>query len=76
MRYFILLNSTEKVCQNDAHSKVLYQYHVQVQNIIEKTKARDLATIIVKIVEIMLFCIDTEQFKTRTLSELVPSLTK
>ena len=29
-----------------------------------------------KIVEIMLFCIDTDQFKTRTLSELVPSLTK
>ncbi|XP_063674628.1 WD repeat-containing protein 7-like isoform X2 [Bolinopsis microptera] len=53
-----------------------YPIYLLVQNIIEKTKVRDLAAIIVKIVEIMLFCIDTDQFKTRTLSELVPSLTK
>lgn len=53
-----------------------YPVYLLVQNVIEKTKVRELAAIIVKITEIMLFCIDTEQFKTRTLSELVPALTK
>ena len=53
-----------------------YPIYLLVQNVIEKTKTKELAGIIVKITEIMLFCIDTEQFKIRTLSELVPALTR
>lgn len=56
--------------------KARYPIYLLVQNVLEKTKTRDVAPILVKVVEIVLFCIDTEQFKTRTLGDLVPSLTR
>jgi len=56
--------------------KARYPIYLLVQNVLEKTKTRDIAPILVKVVEIVLFCIDTEQFKTRTLGDLVPSLTR